>query len=249
MKAIFFLTLCLSTLASAAIAAEEAAEAEQIAVRKTAIRKMFQPVLQVELSQFKRAGEPTSDQLEKAIDEGKLALTDFVDKHAVDNNNAQMLNGFVQMAVVNGQNVPFGAPQNSLTRDTLEVAIRGRFRPLLNDDQKARYEQELVKLEDFKRDAVIEYIISILDEQLNLSEKQRADISAKLRDTWRTNWEVQLTLLPNFEHYLPTLPTQSVRPFLDDNQAHIFGGIQQVNFSAHIQIDNQFVIDEFDLKD
>lgn len=248
MRTLLLLTLCLMPLASSALAEEVPKEDAQKAEQRELIRKMFLPVLQVELSQFKRVGRPSDEVLQQAIDQGQKALTEFADKHATDKQNGQIMLGNVRALVANGNVIQMGNGQNELSRDVLEVGIRQRLKPLLDDEQKKRYQAELDQLEDYKRDSVIDFIVNILDEQLNLTAEQHEKITKKLQETWKSNWEAQLQLLPNFEHYLPTLPAESVRPYLNDDQLHIFSDIRQLNFTAHMQINNQFIIKDIELE-
>ncbi|MCC9608066.1 hypothetical protein LOC68_01860 [Blastopirellula sp. JC732] len=242
MKTCLLLTLCLLSLVSAVQADEKE---DLVAAEKAQMRKTYLPVLQVELSNLQRICQLSPAELEQAIQAGKEAMNDQIDKHEFAPGRAVARNVGVEnggMMVLAGR-----ARQQPLSRDSLEHAIRQRLLPLLNAEQKNRYEEELQRQSDFARDAVVEHLVVVLENRLGLSAAQREEVTTGLKEYWKADWEQQLQVLNNYDHYIPTVPGQAVVPHLDKKQQLIFQGMRQVSFSAARPFGGAIVIDDIDL--
>lgn len=224
--------------AAAAAVVEFAQIVEGDALDPNPVEALYRPIVKVELSFAKRSCDLTDEQLQKAINECKTALTEFAKKQG----NVNQRNGMVLFA---------GGLQQQSTppREKLEQELQTKIVSTLTVEQSKAYQKELEQRVEFRRDAIVGALLRGLDSKLSLSERQSEDIREGMIENWSDNWAPELEMVDNYgQHYFPQIPSKAITPYLDASQKRVWNGLQKVNFSSGMAIHQQGnVIDDIDL--
>jgi hypothetical protein len=209
--------------ADLALIADPAQNAAQQEAIRNAVRTQYQPLLKAELSFANRVCGWTPEERTQAIAVGKACLDEFIDDVAV--LNRRFANR--QVFIVAGEAPAVGEDPAAKFESALADALRG----LMTDDQRKRYEAERDQRAAFRAEASIENIVSMIDQRLELSPDQREKITDALRAKWKSEWSPPLQMLVQMGNYIPAVPSEHVVPFLSDEQAKTWQGVQKI--SAH----------------
>lgn len=219
------------------------------------VRKSLLPMASFELSFFKRACEPSAEQMQQAQTIAREAL----DKYSVDwkKNGMQLGDGQRQIAfaVQNGAQIqvqPAIQPAAinrivSTISEPMTLALHTDFKNLLDDPQQQAYEEELKSRDQFEQQAVIEFLLVILDDKLNLTPRQCEQIADGMRARWGEGWAPPLSMMANFGEYFPPIPDAALVPHLDTQQIDVWRTARIVRFSSSNVHNNSFFPNEFDL--
>jgi hypothetical protein len=189
--------------------------------RLAALRNQYQPLLKVELSFANRVCQWTAEQRKTAIEAANAWLREFARDNA--KNQQAFQGGFVVFA----GNGPFGGV--AAAPDPPEKGLREKLRDAMTEEQKAKYEAEKAKRENFQAEAQIDSVIAIMDQRLNLSPDQRRALQRSLRKNWKQDWAPPLQMFIQMSEYMPAVPDEFVVPHLTPEQRVQWQGMQKLS--------------------
>lgn len=115
---------------------------------------------------------------------------------------------------------------------------------IVSKEQMARFREEADLRTATRKRVVIASLLAELDDQLCLSDDQKAQIEQCLSKNWRPGWERWLSAIPVGGRYLPTVPDQCVAPFLIPDQKTVWEGIAKIDFGFWMGPDEMPLNDE-----
>lgn len=233
--------------------AAEQDDADKIRERQsTMIRQSLLPMAAFELSFLKRTCDPSEEQLKKA----ETIARDQLDKYSTNwkeqgNKDEQRQIAF---AINNGARIQAQAIQPAAIAkivsnlyDPMTNSLRSEFEGLLDESQQTAYQKELKTRDEYEQKAIIDFLLVILDDKLNLTEKQSEKIADGMRARWGEGWVPPLSLMANFGEYFPPIPDAAIIPHLETGQIDVWRSARIVRFSSYNQHKNSFFPNEFDL--
>ena len=204
-----------------AVAPDRLVEAVPAADLDQMTRQMIQqlrPTLRVELRLLTSAADPTPTQRREIAIEGGRALKE------VAGNLVGVRRGLNQA----GRAVPV-IPD---PRKPIHAAIEAASRAKLSPEQFARYQKEMERKAQDRREVVILNVVANLDKLLALDAEQRAKLCDSLRSHWDDRVYPSIEMLAIYEAYSPNIPDQQVSPILTEEQRKIWRGAQKINFAS-----------------
>jgi hypothetical protein len=212
-------------------------------------REMLKAPLKVELSFIKRACKLNDEQRKQVIGAGREWLETYLPKFA---KTQQDPNG--QMVMVNVGPGNFAQQRRSKkNKQELPELIGAAIGDKLTDEQKKLYQDECEKREAFRRQAIVENIVAIVDDRLRLDAAQREAIAKSLVEHWGEFTPPPLEMFANmssFNEYMPQLPANCITPHLNENQMREWRRSQSVtmSFGFGVSFDTN-VIEDIDLNE
>jgi hypothetical protein len=148
------------------------------------------PQLQVELLFVKKAVAPTDDQLREIKRDLKKCLTEASEGPT--------------------------PPSCDLFPDTLAARVASH----LSKEQAARYRIEVEKRKANEREACVFMFIALVDQELDLSDRQRKSLVTALMPKWKPVWSQMIEgAVRDGERAVPPVPDELILPILDSEQA------------------------------
>ncbi len=134
-------------------------------------------------------------------------------------------------------------PQRNQPEDVIKrakVAIDKHIDSILSPDQSAELKRERAARDDFRKQALAEVLVSVLDQRLFLTEKQRLDLTVAVRN-WLTSDLYWMFYFQN-QNYIPSFPTSVLR-VLSDSQREALKNSNAWNYEF-AQIELQMAMQE-----
>lgn len=117
-------------------------------------------------------------------------------------------------------------------RGNVQKAIREALESLAIPGQVELYQKEVTARNAQRQRATVHNLVSQVDRQLVLSEKQRDDLEALLNQEWQPNWVRALEFLQwEGNNVFPNLPAGSVEKLLSEQQVKIWQGMQRIDLN------------------
>jgi hypothetical protein len=185
------------------------------------IRNRLQPILKRELTFAARVCKLDKPERKILADAGQEA----VKKAANQYTQAQRNGGQGQFVVLNGvRNVAQPNPIKML-QSALQDSAKDKLSPeklqLLND--------EFAKRVEYRKQAMIDNLIVVLDKKLGLTEKQRAEIAESLAANWDDSWAPQLQIFMFDQDVIPRIPDKCITPHLQPAQKTVWDNMPNKN--------------------
>ncbi|QEG36841.1 hypothetical protein [Bythopirellula goksoeyrii] len=193
-------------------------------------RQKMEPFVQVEFSFANRICRLDADQQKKMA----AALGKVLDKSAEE--AAQ----FIPPNNANRAGAWMAQPQQAnMKREALVEQIEQAIEPLLNDEQQAIYRTELQARTEFRRETIVDNVLSMLDKRLAFTNDQSSAIRRDLlADDWVDDSPPPLHAFLQNAQYIPQLPDNCITPHLNKAQSMIYKGLQKVNWGQNDWEDN-----------
>jgi hypothetical protein len=227
----------------ALIAVEAAAAPADANLQLEPYLAQYRPVVKTELSFANRVCKFTPEQRAAVIDDAKTWLKEYAAKQA-KGQPAQNAGMWMQLGGVRAQHD--ASPRRSLEDGVAEVVKKH-----VTEEQKAAYEKEFNERREFHVATVVENLVAVIDEKLYLSQEQREQMTADLKENWDDSWGLQLQHFTYMSNYLPNMPADRVVKHLNKEQTARWNGIQKVSFGQDLNQEHQWVggqtIDDIDL--
>jgi hypothetical protein len=185
------------------------------------IRNRLQPILKRELTFAARVCKLDKPERKILADAGQEAVKKAVHLYT----QAQRNGGQGQFVVLNGvRNVAQPNPIKML-QSALQDSAKDKLPPeklqLLNDEFSKRVE--------YRKQAMIDNLIVILDKKLGLTEKQRTEIAESLAANWDDSWAPQLQIFMFDQDVIPRIPDKCITPHLQAAQKTVWDNMPNKN--------------------
>jgi hypothetical protein len=96
----------------------------------------------------------------------------------------------------------------------------------LPKEQAARYRQEIQNRRAHESEACVFLFVTLVDQELRLSEQQRQALVAALTPKWKPIWSQIIEMsVRNGDSGLPPVPDELIVPLLNSDQARLWGGL------------------------
>ncbi|TWU26011.1 hypothetical protein [Bythopirellula polymerisocia] len=196
-------------------------------------RSKMEPVVRAEFSLANRVCDLKADQRKKMA----AALGSLLDS---ESEKAAQIKPPKNVPNVRGGRVVMAqAQQGGIKRDALIVQVQHVIEPMLDDKQQLSYQQELLSRSNFRRETIVDNIVSTLDKRLVLSSEQAVAVrEALLSDDWVDKSPPPLHAFLQSAQYIPQIPDKCVMPHLSKSQLTIYKGIQKVSWGQNDWEDN-----------
>jgi hypothetical protein len=192
----------------------------------------FRPIVKTELSFAKRTGELTPEQVTALVPAAKEWLQKYVRDYVKQQNQPQV-------GVVFFGAVPRAVDANP--GKSIEDAIQDLVKKNVSDEQRARYEAELAKRAEFRRQVVLDNLVAKIDARLYLGADQRTSLVAALTKNWDDSWAPAMDSMIHMGDYLPQIPDEHVTPLLNDQQKAVWNSVQKVSYGNFFGGDNSWL--------
>lgn len=113
-------------------------------------------------------------------------------------------------------------PREMVFKSLVEVVTAN-----LPADRADRYKQEVETRDKEHKSIIIRSLVSILDEELYLTDEQRSKLEAALTEKWDKKWVPSPEHLQYARQYFPKLPESVVGPVLTERQQKAWQGMQK----------------------
>lgn len=111
----------------------------------------------------------------------------------------------------------------------INVGIDKAVRTTLSEEQLRRYQTEMAKRSEFRKQATIQMIAANLDKRLELSIPQREQIMQSLSSDWREAWERSMERLMHSDGLVPAIQAKHILPVLNDEQERVWYALKKQN--------------------
>jgi hypothetical protein len=196
------------------LAAEDLAELEKQFTRQ------FRAAARIELNFVEKVCEPTPEQFQDIEDAVEKYRADIVNKYADQHKRAARGN----------RQVP-GNPFPGDPHDMVRRSVARTVRTNLTAEQVARFEEETKERAADRQRAAVGYLVSRLDQDLNLSAEQREKLTESLAGNWNVTWDPQFDamLRQPGAAFVPQLAERLVAPHLTPTQRKIWRASRENN--------------------
>lgn len=174
--------------------------------------QQLRPLLRVEYYFVKRVCDLTPEQRREIARAGELALRE----------TARSPNLF-GLRAVHGPQTPADFPDPvKAIRESLAAAVKKHLTP----EQAERYREETKRRDEHWRQLALRSLVAFMDQELLLTEEQRAAIGKSLADGWDGRWAPSLSSLENLQNFFPPIPESYVVPHLSVAQKAVWNSSQ-----------------------
>ena len=201
----------------------QAAQANQ--ADPTMIRQ-FAAFLRLEMRVLTAVTNPTPAQRREIALAGGVTVKEVVKNLAAPNNGVRVL----------GRAANRSDPRK-LIHDSVVAAAKAKLSP----EQWDRLQKESENKAQDRREAVLQNVVTKLDQLLILTPEQRSKLENSLRTRWDDRVYPQLEMLTAYENYFPAIPENQISPLLTETQRRVWGDVQKINFSS-IRMANGFAV-------
>ncbi|WDQ18042.1 hypothetical protein [Rhodopirellula sp. P2] len=186
--------------------------------------EFLKPLMNAELSFVHRVCKPTEEQMQAIVESAQEAFDEMGDLLA---NNARV-NQQPRFHGLNGETLAAN-PYRRIRDDTMD------FLPLLLTEQQfQKYKQESSQRERIEREAATDYLVTLLDAKLVLTDVQQR----KLRTVFLTGWsDLDVEWIGNYANnpnFVPVIPSNLLRKVLNSDQQAAWASHQQVSMGVMI---------------
>jgi hypothetical protein len=181
----------------------------------------YRPILNCELELIRQACDPAPEQRPGIKAAGEASLKQSVQQAG---NPGPVIRVF-------GQNT-------DSTDTVLRANLRKALTAQLSPEQAASYAKRITERTATRKRALILFVVARLDTALYLTNQQRDKIGDSLSAAWQEAWDEWAGVANYPGNYLPQLPDTCVVPHLNTDQTAVYSGIQKVNISGSVFIQN-----------
>jgi hypothetical protein len=202
------------------------------------MRDRLQPVLKREVAFAARVCKLDKTQRKTLADAGQEALKKaaYQSMHAPAQGQQP---AFLPPRVVifNGGRNVVQAQSNpiKLLQDALVDAAKEKLPPKI----AKQFAGELAKRAEYRKHAVIDNLVVMLDKKLSLTQEQRSEIAKSLADGWDDSWAPQLQVFMYDQDMFPAIPDNCILPHLQPAQKTLWESLPNRNV--------QFAFDAFEV--
>jgi hypothetical protein len=197
------------------------------------MRDRLQPFLKRELSFAARVCNLDKPQRKKLAEAGQEALK----KAAYQSTQAQRNVAQPRIVIFNGGRNMLPAPSNPIKM--LQEALLETAKEKLPAEMSQKLADELAKRADYRKHAMIDNLVVILDKKLGLTQQQRTDIANSLAADWDDSWAPQLQIFMFDQDIIPRFPDKCISPHLQPAQKTTWDNLPNKNI--------QFAVDAFEV--
>ncbi len=181
------------------------------------IRNRLQPVLKKELAFANRVCKLENSQRASLNEAGQEAIKKAAYQYIQAQHNPQPQN----FAFNVGRNVTQPNPLKMLQAAFLDTA-REKLPAQSFDTLKAEY----AKRDEYRKQALIENLLLVLDRKLNLTKEQRTKVADSLSAEWNDSSAPQIQcFLMTDQDMIPRFPDKCVTPYLEPTQKNIWNNM------------------------
>ncbi|KLU01520.1 putative signal peptide protein [Rhodopirellula islandica] len=186
--------------------------------------EFLKPLVNAELSFVHRVCEPTDEQMKAIVESAQEAFDEMGDLLF---NNARVAQ-LPRFHGLNGETLNAN-PIRRIRDDTLD------FLPLLlTEKQFQKYKQESSQRERIEREAATDYLVTLLDSKVVLTDVQQR----KLRTVFLSEWlDLDVEWIGNYANnpnFVPVIPSNLLRKVLNTDQQAAWATFQQVSMGVMI---------------
>jgi hypothetical protein len=181
--------------------------------------RQFRAALAVELNFVRKVCEPTDEQLDGIKEILEKYRTDTIQKYSDAHKRA------VRQGRVVGN--PFPAEPRDMVRKSLARTVKMN----LTAEQVARFDQEVARRRDDRRQAAVDTVVARLDHDLSLSADQRDRLRESLAGNWLNAWSDQFEqfLKQPGSQFVPAITERLITPVLTGTQKKIWRASKEAN--------------------
>jgi hypothetical protein len=107
--------------------------------------------------------------------------------------------------------------------DLLPATLTDCVAKHLSTEDAGRYRDEVEKRKVHEREGCVDTVITILDQQIGLSEEQRKSLVASFSANWKPAWSQLVEMaVRNGGNAVPPLPDRLIVPFLNPEQSQVW---------------------------
>ncbi|WP_430452551.1 hypothetical protein [Rhodopirellula europaea] len=184
----------------------------------------LKPLVNAELSFVHRVCEPTEEQMKAIVESAEEAFDEMGDLLANNIRVAQL----PRFHGLNGETLNAN-PIRRIRNDTME------FLPLLlTEKQFQKYKQESSQRDRIEREAAVDYLITLLDSKLVLSEGQQRKLRTVFLSEWPSLDVEWINSYLNNPNFVPVIPSNLLRKVLNTDQQMAWASYQQVSMGVMI---------------
>ena len=171
-----------------------------------------------------RVCEPTEEQMKAIVESAEEAFDEMGDLLANNIRVAQL----PRFHGLNGETLNAN-PIRRIRNDTME------FLPLLlTEKQFQKYKQESSQRDRIEREAAVDYLITLLDSKLVLSEVQQRKLRTVFLSEWPSLDVEWINSYLNNPNFVPVIPSNLLRKVLNTDQQTAWASYQQVSMGVMI---------------
>jgi len=186
--------------------------------------EFLKPLVNAELSFVHRVCEPTEEQMKAIVESAEEAFDEMGDLLANNIRVAQL----PRFHGLNGETLNAN-PIRRIRNDTME------FLPLLlTEKQFQKYKQESSQRDRIEREAAVDYLITLLDSKLVLSEGQQRKLRTVFLSEWPSLDVEWINSYLNNPNFAPVIPSNLLRKVLNTDQQTAWASYQQVSMGVMI---------------
>lgn len=186
--------------------------------------EFLKPLVNAELSFVHRVCEPTEEQMKAIVESAEEAFDEMGDLLANNIRVAQL----PRFHGLNGETLNAN-PIRRIRNDTME------FLPLLlTEKQFQKYKQESSQRDRIEREAAVDYLITLLDSKLVLSEGQQRKLRTVFLSEWPSLDVEWINSYLNNPNFVPVIPSNLLRKVLNTDQQTAWASYQQVSMGVMI---------------
>jgi hypothetical protein len=186
--------------------------------------EFLKPLVNAELSFVHRVCEPTEEQMKAIVESAQAAFDEMGDLLA---NNIRVANQ-PRFHGLNGETLNAN-PVRRIRNDTMD------YLPLLlTEKQFQKYKQESSQRERIEREAAADYLVTLINSKLVLTEVQRRKLRTLFFDDWADLDVEWISSYLNNPHFVPVIPSNLLRKVLNTDQQATWSSFQQVSMGIMI---------------
>lgn len=203
--------------------------------RKKLLQQTLEPILKSELYfLFMVTDAPNSDRkviLEAAEKELRAMDDMLVDQNAV--NGLGMAFGATTVIAQTSTGMSLKANPYTRIQESLQAVAAQHMGP----EKAEKYNSELAKRIEFRREAMIGMVVHLLDQRLELSVEQRDQIKENLTEKWSGWKNMSVEGYLSNSNYIPVLPFPLIDTVLNRDQRTVWKNLNQYHFPMQINND------------
>ena len=194
------------------------------------LRPQIVAMAKSELSFMRQICVPSEEEDARIIDAMKGPVRDAT-RQAAQAQAGPEGNGRERRMVVghvNGRVVMAGDPIVS-ARQVIQQGLTEAVRQVMSEPMAERYQAELDDRQVFRKRALAKSLVASLDEMLELSVQQRAELTESLMANWNRDWEMVMNqFMQHNRGYVPQIPDNLIAPTLSDHQRKVWNRLQKI---------------------
>ena len=176
------------------------------------------PILRGELRSLTSAAEPTPTQRREIALEGGRTL--------------KMVAGNLTKSGRHGRQISSPATDaRRLIHDSVEAEAKAKLSP----EQFARYQKEVERKAEDRREVVLLNIVVKIEKVLFLSPEQRQKLCDSLRSQWDEFSYPSIEMLDGYQQFVPVIPDRQIWPILTAEQQDTWQVTQKMHFGPLVK--------------